>query len=110
MKSASRHWWLQRVSAVVLIPLIGWIAIFVLSRMSADYEEARVWLGQPLNGGLMIVSLFVLYWHARLGLQVVAEDYVSGPVRRLRLLLGVNGILLVWIVSAAVAVWALMRF
>ena len=68
MKSASRHWWLQRVSAVVLIPLIGWIAIFVLSRMSADYEEARVWLGQPLNGGLMIVSLFVLYWHARLGL------------------------------------------
>ena len=110
MKSASRHWWLQRVSAVALIPLIGWIAIFVLSRMSADYEEARVWLGQPFNGGLMIVSLFVLYWHARLGLQVVAEDYVSGPVRRRRLLLGVNGILLVWIVSAAVAVWALMRF
>ena len=110
MKSASRHWWLQRVSAVVLIPLIGWIAIFVLSRMSADYEEGSVWLGQPLNGGLMIVSLFVLYWHARLGLQVVAEDYVSGPVRRRRLLLGVNGILLVWIVSAAVAVCALMRF
>ena len=110
MKSASRHWWLQRVSAVVLIPLIGWIAIFVLSRMSAHYEEARVWLGQPLNGGLMIVSLFVLYWHARLGLQVVAEDYVSGSVRRRRLLLGVNGILLVWIVSAAMAVWALMRF
>ena len=109
MKSASRHWWLQRVSAVVLIPLIGWIAIFVLSRMSADYEEARVWLGQPLNGGLMIVSLFVLYWHARLGLQVVAEDYVSSAVRRRRLLLAVNGILLVWIVAAAVAVCAIMR-
>ena len=110
MKSASRHWWFQRVSAVLLIPLIGWIAIFVLSRMSADYAGARVWLGQPLNGGLMIVSLFVLYWHARLGLQVVAEDYVSSAVRRRRLLLGVNGILLVWIVTAAVAVCAIMRF
>jgi succinate dehydrogenase / fumarate reductase membrane anchor subunit len=110
MKSASQHWWLQRVSAVVLIPLIGWIAIFVLGRMSADYEGARVWLGRPLNGGLMIVSLFVLYWHARLGLQVVAEDYVSSAVRRRRLLLGVNGILLVWIVTAAVAVCAMMRF
>ncbi len=110
MKSASRHWWLQRVSAVVLIPLIGWIAIFVLSRMSADYEGARMWLGQPLNGGLMIVSLFVLYWHARLGLQVVVEDYVSSAISRRRLLLGVNGILLVWIVTAAVAVCAIMRF
>ena len=110
MKSASRHWWLQRVSAVVLIPLIGWIAIFVLSRMSADYEGARGWLGQPLNGGLMIVSLFVLYWHARLGLQVVAEDYVSSAVRRRRLLLGVNSILLVWNITAAVAVCAIMRF
>ena len=78
--------------------------------MSADYEEARMWLGQPLNGGLMIVSLFVLYWQARLGLQVVAVDYVSDSVRRRRLLLGVNGILLVWSVSAAVAVCTLMRF
>jgi hypothetical protein len=41
---------------------------------------------------------------------VVAEDYVSSPVRRRRLLLGVNAILLVWIVTAAVAVCAIMRF
>jgi succinate dehydrogenase / fumarate reductase membrane anchor subunit len=110
MKSASQHWWLQRVSAVVLIPLVGWIAIFVLGRMSADYEGARGWLGQPLNGGLMIVSLFVLYWHARLGLQVIAEDYVANSVRRRRLLLGVNGIVLFWIAAAVVAVCAIMRF
>lgn len=110
MKSASRHWWFQRVSAVALIPLIGWIAIVVFGQMSADYEGAREWLGRPLNGGLMIVSLFVLYFHARLGLQVVAEDYVSSAVRRRWLLLGVNVVLLVWIVTAAVAVCAIMRF
>ncbi len=110
MKSASQHWWLQRVSAVVLIPLIGWFSIAVFGQISASYEEARAWLGHPLNGGLMIASLFALYWHARFGLQVVAEDYVSSAVKRRWLLLGVNGILLVWIVTAVVAVCTIMGF
>ena len=75
-KSGTGHWWMQRVSAVALIPLSLWFAFSVLQLVHADYVTAIGWLHQPVPAVLLSLFLVTLLNHAYLGLQVVVEDYV----------------------------------
>ena len=81
------HWWMQRVTAVALIPLTVWFAIGLLSRSLQSYEAMRGWLGQPWVAVFTILLIITLSWHSRLGLQVVIEDYVHGKGAKTALLL-----------------------
>jgi len=40
-------------------------------------DGAIVWLGQPLNALLMILTFVVSIWHMHDGLRVVIEDYLA---------------------------------
>jgi succinate dehydrogenase / fumarate reductase membrane anchor subunit len=42
----------------------------------AGYAEVRAWLASPVVATLMILLVISAFYHARLGLQVVTEDYV----------------------------------
>ena len=75
-KSGTEHWWLQRVTAVALIPLSLWFIVAVLGLAGAPYAEASAWLASPLNATLTMAFVLAVFWHALLGLQVVIEDYV----------------------------------
>jgi len=81
------HWWMQRVTAVALIPLTVWFAIGLLSRSLQSYEMMRGWLGQPWVAVFTILLIITLSWHSRLGVQVVIEDYVHGKAAKNILLL-----------------------
>lgn len=76
-KSGVTHWWMQRLSAVLLIPLSAWFLICVTPFIGADYADARVFLAQPMNAFLMIAFVLALFYHGMLGMQVVIEDYVN---------------------------------
>jgi len=75
-KSGFSHWWLQRLSAVLLIPLGLWF-VFSLAGLP-DYSPASVqkWLLSGLNAFWLGVFTVTALVHARLGLEVVVEDYV----------------------------------
>ena len=70
------HWWAQRITATVLIPLGLWFAISVLGLPVADYGAVQSWLAQPLNSSLMALLVVSVLHHSQLGIQVVVEDYV----------------------------------
>jgi succinate dehydrogenase / fumarate reductase membrane anchor subunit len=77
----SHHWLLQRFTAAGNVLTVGYLAFAFLFLPDLGYDSVRAWVGQPLTSlalGLMIVSVF---WHARLGLQVMLEDYVHGAAR-----------------------------
>jgi succinate dehydrogenase / fumarate reductase membrane anchor subunit len=82
------HWWVQRVTAVALLPLTAWFAISLLGSSLQSYEAMRGWLGQPWVAVLTTLLVITLAWHSRLGVQVVIEDYVQakGPKTALLLL------------------------
>lgn len=85
-KSGVGHFIAQRVSAlalVVLIPLFVWS---IASLPSADYEAARAWIGSPLGAILTLLTLTATFYHMRLGLQTVIEDYIHKPVTKAFLL------------------------
>jgi succinate dehydrogenase / fumarate reductase membrane anchor subunit len=70
------HWWVQRVTAVALIPLSLWFAASLIALAGSDYNAFIDWLRAPLATILMVLLLIVLCHHMALGLQVVVEDYV----------------------------------
>jgi len=74
--SGVHHWWVQRLTAVALIPLTLWFVWIGPGLLSADYDSARSFVGAPFNALLLAAFVVSLFWHAQLGLQVVIEDYV----------------------------------
>jgi len=99
------HWWIQRVTAVALIPLTLWFAISLLSQPLHSYEAVRGWLGQPWVAVLTIVLVFTLAWHSKLGVQVVIEDYVHGKGAKTTLLLLST---FIHVLAATAAIFALL--
>ena len=81
------HWWVQRVTAVALLPLTAWFVISLLGQTLQSYDAMRGWLGQPWVAVPTILLVFTLAWHSKLGVQVVIEDYVSAKGAKTTLLL-----------------------
>ncbi len=77
-KGGTTHWWVQRVTSVALFFLTPWFLIFALGMIGAEQYTVQATLSQPLNATLMVAWILSLFWHAQLGVQVVAEDYVHG--------------------------------
>ena len=80
-KQGVHHWWMQRLTAIALIPLVVWFAISLVMLSGADYTTVRAWIGSPLVMVLLILTISVGLHHGQLGLQVVFEDYTSGAIR-----------------------------
>ncbi len=86
-KDGVHHWWIQRLTAIALIPLVVWFAISLVMLSGADYQMARAWIGSPLVMVLLILTIGVGLHHAQLGMQVVWEDYTAGATRVVMIIL-----------------------
>ena len=58
-----------------------------LKLAASDYQGAVLWTQQPLNAVLLVLLLAVGFYHMRLGMQVIVEDYVETHLNRLAVLL-----------------------
>lgn len=106
-KSGVEHWWLQRITAFLLIPFGIWFIFSFFPVIGADYESIVIWLHSFGNGVLLVFFLSLIYSHAYLGLQVVIEDYISRIGVRLFCILMLKAtLLLLWLSS----VLAVIRF
>lgn len=74
------HWWLQRLTALALVPLTVWLVYSLVSMTTLDYLAVVGWLQSPVISTLLILFLISLFYHAQLGMQVVIEDYVHCEV------------------------------
>jgi succinate dehydrogenase / fumarate reductase membrane anchor subunit len=81
-KGAAEHWWLQRVTAIALLPLGLWFAYALLTLRGFDYASVTVWAQQPVTSLLLILFVVAVGYHSALGVQVVIEDYVTGKGSR----------------------------
>jgi len=72
----------QRVSALALIVLVPWFLFSVMKAALGGYSDALAWAGSPLNATLLILTAGAAFYHMRLGMQVVIEDYIGKPGTR----------------------------
>ncbi|MEE9157314.1 MAG: succinate dehydrogenase, hydrophobic membrane anchor protein [Gammaproteobacteria bacterium] len=75
-KEGVRNWWMQRLTAVALVPLSLWFVVSILSMVGADHATVSQWIGSPLVTVLLILFIVALFYHAQLGMQEIIEDYV----------------------------------
>jgi succinate dehydrogenase / fumarate reductase, membrane anchor subunit len=86
-KEGVEHWWLQRITAVALVPLSLWFVIAIIRLVGADVDSVRDWVGNPLPAIMLVLLLIATFYHASLGLQVVIEDYVHAELVKLGLVI-----------------------
>ncbi len=79
-KEGTGHFFWQRVTAIALVLLGAYLIGIVLGLGGADYERARAIVANPLNAAILVAFLVAAFWHAKLGLQVIIEDYVHTPL------------------------------
>ena len=75
-RSGAHHWWLERLTSVSTLLLFVWFAVSLLSLPSLDHAAVTEWLSAPLAAVPMLLLIVSTFWHLKLGLQVVIEDYV----------------------------------
>jgi succinate dehydrogenase / fumarate reductase membrane anchor subunit len=75
-KAGTGHFWMQRITAITLIPLSLWMVSFTQQLLSASHGDMILWLSGPWDLTLALVWVVAAFYHAALGLQVVIEDYV----------------------------------
>ena len=72
----TRKWILHRVSAVILSPLYVWLYFSLIELSTKNYSEAIYFFKNSLFGVLTIVVFFVAFFHAKISLSEIFEDYI----------------------------------
>mgnify|MGYP001185298678 CR=1 FL=1 len=79
---AFNHWILQKVSALVLIPIVVWFLLIFKDFLYNDFTNQILWFENFYNSLLLSIFLLVAIFHLRLGLTVVIEDYIHSFKRK----------------------------
>jgi succinate dehydrogenase / fumarate reductase, membrane anchor subunit len=86
-KSGAHHWWMQRVTAAGNLLLVFWFVVSLFRLPGYDHATIVAWMGSPLVAVPLILMTVNVFWHLRLGLQVVVEDYQHDETRIVALIL-----------------------
>lgn len=105
-REGAGHWKLQRLTAVANLVLMLWLVLFALAHAGASYDQLRAGLAHPLNAAAMVLLIGSTWSHARLGVQVILEDYVHHEGVKIGSLIALN---LVVVALATVSVLAVLK-
>ncbi len=105
-KEGTGHFWSQRLTAISNAVLGVWFLAAMLGMESFTQAELRAWIAAPVNAVLLTLLTLSLARHASLGVQVVIEDYVHGPLMKVSSLIVMK---FAHIVVAAAALFAILK-
>jgi succinate dehydrogenase / fumarate reductase membrane anchor subunit len=86
----AHHWLLQRFTAVGNLLLMSWLLVSLVMLGDYGYDNVVKWLSQPVSATAMMLLVFSLFWHARLGVQVIVEDYIHDSGSKFGLIVLLN--------------------
>ena len=84
--NGTEHWWLQRLTAILLVPLVTWFIVKAVMIFSAQQPFTQIF-SYKLNLVLFALLLVTALYHSALGIQVIIEDYVHCKVSKFALLI-----------------------
>ena len=87
---AAHHWGLERLLSVATLLLFVWFLVSLWRLPTYDQQSIAEWLKDPLAAVPMLLLIVTTFWHLKLGLVVVVEDYVHEAGSRFAWLLLIN--------------------
>ena len=93
------HWWLQRLTSIFLLPLTIWMMVQI---KCYNFDMISM-ITQPYNLIAAIAFVITVFYHAKLGMQVIVEDYVSNLKIRFTILILVDLFIFITIISTIIA-------
>ncbi|MBX3593229.1 succinate dehydrogenase, hydrophobic membrane anchor protein [Sphingomonas sp.] len=77
----THHWVEQRLTAGANLFLMLWLVVSLVRLPDMGYETVQLWLASPWAAVPMILLVISVFFHLKLGLQVVIEDYQHDETR-----------------------------
>ncbi|MBM5786952.1 MAG: succinate dehydrogenase, hydrophobic membrane anchor protein [Candidatus Fonsibacter sp.] len=74
--SPVKKWKLQRLTAIILIPLLVWFLYSFLVLVYKDYSSAIDFFDNKLNSILFLVFIIFVALHSKIGVGEIIEDYI----------------------------------
>jgi succinate dehydrogenase / fumarate reductase membrane anchor subunit len=105
-QAGAHHWWTERLTSVATLMLFVWLAVSLLRLPDLAYGTVTSWLAGPLAAVPMQLLILATFWHLKLGLQVVIEDYVHEEGTRLFSVVVLNFFV---IAAAVLAVFSVLK-
>jgi len=72
----TRKWIFHRLSAIILAPLYVWLYFSLIMLTTKNYSEALYFFKNPLFEILTIIVFFIGFFHAKISLTEIFEDYI----------------------------------
>ena len=104
-KSGAHHWWLERLISVSTVVLFVWFIVSLVRLPDLDYGTVIEWLADPLAAVPMILLIISTFWHLKLGMQVVWEDYIHESTK----VFAIVATNFLTIAGAALAIFAVLK-
>src|SRR5262245_41589802 len=104
--SGAHHWLVIRYTAIGSLLLTIWFAVSILLLPDLSYGTVREWLVRPIPATALGLFILINIWHARLGIQVVLEDYVHEDATKFASIVALN---LVTFAAAAFGLFCVIR-
>jgi succinate dehydrogenase / fumarate reductase, membrane anchor subunit len=86
-KSGTRDFWHPRLTAVANIPLTIAAVVILITLLGRNQSAAAQILGSPAVAIIMLLFIFSITVHMKIGMQVIIEDYVHDDSAKLTLVM-----------------------
>jgi succinate dehydrogenase / fumarate reductase membrane anchor subunit len=104
-KPATRHWVIQRLTALALIPFGVWFITSTVYLTGTQYDNVKHWFTIPLNFTTLLSLMGITLYHAYLGLKVIYEDYFINPTFKRSVLFLTQ---IIFLTAGSLTLWALL--
>lgn len=104
-KAGAHHWWTQRLTAAANLFVMTWLVVSLFRMSSFEHRAVVEWIATPSVAVMLVLTVISVFWHFRLGLQVVLEDYQHDETRVIALVL----LNFATIAGAALAIFSILK-
>lgn len=104
--SGSHHWLIIRYTAIGSLLLTLWFGVSLVMLPNFSYATVLEWIARPVPATAAGLLVLVNIWHAKLGIQVVIEDYVHDHANKFASMVALN---LISFAAAAFGLFCVIR-